>query len=90
MALPKKVAKIIVQRDSGTPNGYRFSYTNENGKAFGQVSIRRPGGPDQRTGAEKLEAAKAKIKALIADLYSTSNPPPSEKMAKNIQSFGRG
>src|SRR5215210_1651711 len=58
--------------DQDGQNAFKFTFTGDNGKITGRVTI-GAGLPDARKPEEKLEAAKRKIRALAAEFTTAAS-----------------
>ena len=64
--------KILLAADGKA--AFKFTFSTDNGKITGRVSVaRRGGGPDVRTAEEKVKAAKTKINDLASELTEAAS-----------------
>lgn len=60
--------EILVEPEKGEADSFRFSFTTQDGKITGRVSVKIEGGPDTRSKHDKMRAAQHKIEHLSRGL----------------------
>jgi hypothetical protein len=56
--------EILMEPLRGHPSAFRFTFTSNDGKITGQVSVALEGRPETRSAEEKMRAAQLKVEHL--------------------------